>query len=143
MSTFNETITLTNAGDMTATKRGFIPQAEVRSLTVDACVDTGSWFLVINEETRAALGLEITGAGTVTLADGSTGEYPITEEVEFRWKDRKQIMGAMVIPDADEVLFGALCMEALDVMADPVDERLIGRHSDKAIYKVKRTGIRR
>jgi hypothetical protein len=31
-------------------------------------------------------------------------------------------MGAMVIPNADEVLFGALCMEALDLIADPVDE---------------------
>jgi hypothetical protein len=39
--------------------------------------------------------------------------------------------------DADEVLFGALCMEALDLMADPVDECLKGRHGDKALYKVK------
>jgi predicted aspartyl protease len=100
-------------------------------------VDTGSWFLVINEKIRAALGLKITDTSTATLADGSTKEYPITEPVEFRWKDRKQAMGAMVIPDADEVLFGALCMEALDLMADPVDECLKGRHGDKAIYKVK------
>jgi hypothetical protein len=46
-------------------------------------------------------------------------------------------MGAMMIPDADEVLFGALCMEALDLMPDPVDECLKGRHGDKAIYRVK------
>jgi hypothetical protein len=137
MSTFNETITLTNVVDKGLAKRGIIPQSEVRSLTVDACVDTGSWFLVLNEETRAALGLEIIGAETATLADGSTEEYPITEGVEFRWKDRKQIMGAMVIPEADEVLFGALCMEALDVMADPVCECLVGRHGDKALYKLK------
>ncbi|MDR2518549.1 MAG: hypothetical protein LBD13_03950, partial [Spirochaetaceae bacterium] len=61
----------------------------------------------------------------------------VTEPVEFSWKDRNQVMGAMVIPDADEVVFGALCMEALDLMADPVDERLKGRHGDKAVYKVK------
>ncbi|MDR1324919.1 MAG: hypothetical protein LBK00_02660 [Treponema sp.] len=143
MSTFNETITLTNTGDMSAAKRGFMPQSEVRSLTIDACVDTGSWFLVINEETRAALGLEITGVETATLADGTTEEYSTTEPVEFRWKDRKKAMNALLIPDADEVLFGALCMEALDVMADPIEERLVGRHGDKAIYKVKRAGIRR
>jgi hypothetical protein len=45
--------------------------------------------------------------------------------------------GAMVIPDADEALFGALCMKALDVMPDPIDECLKGRHGDKAVYKVK------
>ena len=137
MSTFNETITLTNARDAINAKTGLIPPSKVRSLTLDACVDTGSWFLVLNEETRAALGLELTGTASATLADGSIGKYPLTEPVEFCWKDRKQAMGAMVIPDADEVLFGALCMEALDVMADPVDECLKGRHGDKALYKVK------
>jgi hypothetical protein len=137
MSTFSETFTLTNARDSINAKTGLIPKSEIHSITLDACVDTGSWFLVLNEETRAALGLEITGAEKATLADGSTEEYPITEPVEFRWKDRKQTMGAMVIPHCDEVLFGALCMEALDLMADPVGERLVGRHGDKALYKVK------
>jgi predicted aspartyl protease len=137
MSTFNETITLTNARDAGYADDGFIPLSKVRSLTVDACVDTGSWFLVINEKTRAALGLKTSGTDTATLADGSTVEYPVTEPVEFRWKDRKKSMNALLIPDADEVLFGALCMEALDLIADPVDECLKGRHGDKALYKVK------
>jgi predicted aspartyl protease len=136
MSTFNETITLTNARDAGYADDGFIPLSKVRSLTVDACVDTGSWFLVLNEETRAALGLKITDTTTATLADGSTKEYALTEPVEFRWKDRRQSMGALVIPEAGAVLFGALCMEALDVMADPVDECLKGRHGDKALYQV-------
>jgi predicted aspartyl protease len=140
MSTFNEAITLTNARDTINAKTGIIPPSKIHSLTVDACVDTGSWFLVLNEETRTALGLEIIGAASATLADGSTREYSVTEGVEFRWKDRKQLMGALLVPDADEVLFGALCMEALDVMADPVEERLVGRHGDQAMYKLKRAG---
>jgi predicted aspartyl protease len=137
MSTFSETITLTNAGDLSVASRGLMPASKVRSLTVNACVDTGSWFLVVNEETRASLGLELTGTDTATLADGSVKEYPITEPVEFRWKDRRKSMNALLIPDADEVLFGALCMEALDLMADPVNECLKGCHGDKALYKVK------
>ena len=135
MSTFNEIITLSNVKDEARVEAGIMK--EVRTVTVDACVDTGSWFLVLNEETCAALGLKTTGTDTATLADGSTVEYPVTEPVEFRWKDRKKSMNALLIPDADEVLFGALCMEALDVIADPVDECLRGRHGDKAIYKVK------
>jgi predicted aspartyl protease len=137
MSTFKETIILTNARDAGNAKTGLIPPSKVRSLTVDACVDTGSWFLVLNEKTREALGLEITDTDTATLADGSVKKYPVTEPVEFRWKNRKKGMNALVIPDADEVLFGALCMEALDLMADPVDECLKGRHGDTALYKVK------
>ena len=137
MSTFTEAITLTNVRDAGNADDGLIPPSKVRRLTVDACVDTGSWFLVVNEEIRAALGLQITDTDTATLADGSVKEYPVTEPVEFRWKDRKKSMNALLIPDADEVLFGALCMEALDVMPDPVDECLKGRHGDKALYKVK------
>jgi hypothetical protein len=137
MSTFNETITLTNAGDLSAASRGFIPQTEVRSLTVDACVDTGSWFLVINEEVRAALGLALDGTVFSELADGTTEEYAMTEPVTFRWKDRKFTLSAELIPTASEVLFGAVPMESLDVVADPVGERLIGRHGDRAVYKLK------
>ena len=98
-------------------------------------MDTGAWFLVINEEIRAALGLKVTGTKSAELADGGVREYPMTEGVEFRWEDRKHIMSAMVIPESNEVLFGALCMGALDLIADPVDECLRGRHGDKAIYK--------
>jgi predicted aspartyl protease len=136
MSTFSETITLTNARDRINARTGLIPQSKVRTQTVKACVDTGSWFLVLNEETRAALGLKLTGIDTATLADGTIREFPVTEPVEFQWKDRKKSMEALVLPDAKQVLFGALCMEALDVMADPVGECLVGRHGDKAMYQV-------
>jgi hypothetical protein len=136
MSTFSETITPTNAGDLSAARTRLIPRSKVRSLTVN-CVDTGSWFLVINEQTRAALGLAVTGTGTATLAGDTIEKYPVTEPVEFRWKDRKKSMEALLIPDADDVLFGALCMEALDLMADPAGECLVGRHGDQALYKVK------
>ena len=137
MSTFSETITLTNPRDTINAKTRLISESKVRSIKVDAIVDTGSWFLVINEKIRAALGLEIIGTDTATLANGSVEEYPVTEPVEFCWNNRKKSMNALLVSAADEVLFGALCMEALDVMADPVDECLKGRHGDKAIYKLK------
>ena len=137
MSTFNETIILSNVRDVGNAMVGLIPQSEVRAVTVQACVDTGSWFLVINEKIRAALGLEIIGTDGATLANGASVEYPVTEPVNFRWKNREKAMNALLIPEADEVLFGALCMEALDLMADPVDECLRGRHGENALYKLK------
>ena len=137
MSVFNEKITLTNARDTGNAKTGLIASAEVRSVTVEACVDTGSWFLVINEKIRAALGLETVGSQKATLANGASEAYPVTEPVNFRWKNREMGMNALFIPEADEVLFGALCMEALDLIADPIDECLKGRHGETALYKLK------
>jgi predicted aspartyl protease len=137
VSTFNETITLTNAGDIAKARGGFIPQAEIRSITLEACVDTAARTLVINEETRAALGLELESSVFSTLADGTTQEYAMTEGVKLRWKNREHVLPACVVPTAGDILLGALPMEALDVYADPVDECLKGRHGDKQIYPLK------
>ena len=134
MSTFFETITLTNAGDLINASRGFMPESEIRSITVDACVDTGAWNLVINEDVRARLGLKLISSRVSTLADGTSAEYAITEPVNFRWKDRDFTMSAQVVPTAREILFGALPMETLDIMADPVAECLVGRHGDKPLH---------
>ncbi|MDR2510647.1 MAG: hypothetical protein LBC77_08405 [Spirochaetaceae bacterium] len=137
MSTFSETITLKNKREAGNAKVGFIPESDVHSMTVSAFVDTGSWYLVINEEVRAALGLELDGVASVELADGTVKEFPITEPVEYRWKDRKSSIGAMLIPESSDVIFGAICMEALDLIVDPVDECLHGKHGDKTLHKLK------
>ena len=135
MNTFNETITLTNVKDEARVEAGIMK--EVRTVTVEACVDTGAWNLVINEDIRARLGLGLTGSRISTLADGSSKEYAMTEPVNFRWKDREFTLSAQLIPTADEILFGALCMEALDLMPDPVSECLRGRHGDKPLHRLK------
>jgi hypothetical protein len=134
MSIFSEKITLANPVDVGMAQRGLIKEADVRRLTVDAFVDTCAWTLVINEETRAKLGLDIKGPIGSTLADGSTNVYQQTEGVDIQWKDRITTQPAVVVPKASAVLLGALPLEALDLMADPVNERLVGVHGDKAMY---------
>jgi hypothetical protein len=137
MSIFSEEITLANPRDAGNARHGIIKESEVRRLTVKALVDTCAWTLVINEETRAKLGLDINGSIGATLADGSTSSYQQTEGVRIQWKDRITTQPALVVPNADAVLLGALPLEALDLMADPVNERLVGVHGDKAVYMLK------
>ncbi|MDR2510417.1 MAG: aspartyl protease family protein [Spirochaetaceae bacterium] len=134
MSVFFETITLSNIKDEVRVEAGLLK--EVRSVTLDACVDTGAWTLVINEKVRAQLGLEIKNSMFSTLADGSGKKYDMTEAVNFRWQDREYALPALLIPEAKDILFGALPMESLDVMADTVEERLKGRHGDQRIHRV-------
>ena len=136
MSTFNETITLINVRDLGNAAEGLILDSDVRVVTVEACVDTGAWTLVINEKIRAALGLQIDGSIFSTMADGSGKKYGMTEPVKFCWKNREYALPALVIPEAREVLFGALPMESLDVIADPVEECLKGRHGDQRVHRL-------
>jgi predicted aspartyl protease len=135
MSTFKEEITLANAGDKVRLECGVLK--EVRTLTVAAMPDTGAWTLVINEETRQKLGLAVEGSILSTLADGSTTQYSQTEAVKIQWKNRSTTQQALLVPAADDILLGALPLEAMDLMVDPVNECLTGVHGDQPLHKLK------
>jgi predicted aspartyl protease len=132
MSIFREEITLSNVVDQVRVECGVLK--EVRSLTIKALPDTGSWTLVINEATRQQLGLAIKGSIKATLADGSVCIYRQTEAVEIQWHDRSTTKQALLVPNARDILLGALHLEALDLMVDPVNERLVGVHGDQPLY---------
>ena len=103
--------------------------------------DTGAWTLVINEDVREKLGLTIQGSSISTLADGKTSNYPITESVKIQWKDRNIELPAVVVAEAKEVLLGAMPLEGMDLIVDPVHKRLAGAHGDQplhVLYAIKR-----
>ena len=134
MGTFLEEITLENMMDKGLAKRGHIKDTEVRTIKVEAIPDTGAWTLVINEEVREKLGLDIEDKVNSTLADGTATQYPLTEPVTIQWKNRSATLPAVVIADAKKVLLGALPLEAMDLIVDPVRHTLAGAHGDQAVY---------
>jgi clan AA aspartic protease len=134
MGCFMEEITLENVIDRGLANRGYIKETEVRTVTVQAMPDTGAWTLVINEEIRQKLGLGIKGSSESTLADGKTSTFPITESVEIRWKDRSIALPAVVVPEAQDVLLGALPLEGMDLIVDPVRKQLAGAHGDQPLH---------
>ena len=130
-------ITLVNIGDQEVANRGYMPQDQVRRLTVNAVVDTGVWTLVINEATREKLGLQITGTDPGTLADGTNGKYDLAGPLKIHWKDRAAVCEAVVLPHAKEVLLGAIPLEAMDLTVHPRTEEVAGAHGDTVRYVVK------
>lgn len=137
MSTFYTEISLENVRDRGIAKGGYIPADEVRAITLKAMPDTGAWLLVINEETRQKLGLDIEGSMGASLADGSKRRYNLTEAVKICWQNRSTIQQAILVPDADDILLGALPLEAMDLMVDTVNETLVGVHGDEPLQKLK------
>jgi clan AA aspartic protease len=109
----------------------------IRETTVRALVDTGAWTLVINEALRAKLGLRIAETKTGTLADGKTTEYHMAGPVEIYWKNRRALCEAIVLPQADDILLGAIPLETMDLMIHPLKEEVVGVHGDEIIHKVK------
>jgi clan AA aspartic protease len=130
MSLVHTDITLKNAYDRALVQNGL--RQDVRQLKVTALVDTGASDLVISEGLRAQLGLKVDKKTPVTLADGSQEMRDVTEPVEIHWKDRSAISWAMVLPDADEVLLGALPLESMDLIVHPKTAEVVGAHGDTA-----------
>lgn len=74
----HEEITLKNALDVGNAQDGFITEEKVRETTVRALVDTGAITLVINEEMRQKLGLQVQGEREATLGNNTKAVCKIT-----------------------------------------------------------------
>jgi len=130
-------IILKNAGDVGNVRRGYIKEPEVREITVTAMVDTGAATLVINEAIRQQLGLAVEDTYTAELADGSVQTYHYTEPVQIQWRNRRASCQAVVVPNANDVLLGAIPLEAMDLIINPLKQELTGAHGDEIIYMLK------
>jgi clan AA aspartic protease len=137
MSIVHTEITLKNAVDVSNVSTGIIKDRQIRQTTVQALVDTGAWTLVINEAIRDKLGLEIIGTDSGTLADGTKESFNVAGPLEIIWKDRRTICVALVLPNSDEVLLGAIPLEALDLTINPRKEEVTGAHGDQPLHSVK------
>ncbi|MDR0645263.1 MAG: hypothetical protein LBG05_10260, partial [Treponema sp.] len=72
-----------------------------------------------------------------TLAGGVKVFSQITEPVRIYWKDRRAACEAVVLPSEEDVLLGALPLEAMDLMVHPQRQEVIGAHGDKIRNVVK------
>jgi clan AA aspartic protease len=118
-------IILTNSDDIALMKRNFINKEEVRSIEITAMVDSGAYMLAINETIKEQLGLFVTDKQSAQLADGQVITLEVVGPVEVRFDNRRTICEAVVLPGDNEVLLGAIPMEAMDVLIHPREQKLI------------------
>ncbi len=97
-------------------------RAPTLAVLIDAVADTGSVHLCIPQHVCDRLRLEKLEDREVTLADGSTRLVPYVGPVEIRFKNRSGFTGALVM--GDQVLFGAIPMEDMDLVVIPKTREL-------------------
>ncbi|MDR0316006.1 MAG: retroviral-like aspartic protease family protein [Treponema sp.] len=136
MGTVFVDITLTNACDASTQAKGLLKEQDVHTATVRAIVDTGALSLVIDEKTRQKLDLNIQGEKSARLANGQRVSCKVTEPVEVHWKDRQTACQAVVIPGAETILLGAIPLEGMDLMVNPVTRELVGIHGDEVEFMI-------
>jgi len=93
-------------------------------LTTTALVDTGAIMLAINENIATQLNLHEVEITEAQMADGSIREIRVVGPVEVRFKTRRTVVNALVLPGDCEVLLGAIPIEGMDVIVDPVKQEM-------------------
>jgi len=132
-------ITLQNSVDAILAQQGDIPSENVRQIKVNAMVDSGAMTLTFNEEIAKQLGLRTQKRQEVVLADGSLRRCDYVGPVIIHFENRIACCLALVLPGADEVLLGVIPLEEMDVIIDPMTQKL-AVHPDRphmAQMKVK------
>lgn len=126
-------ITLKNVFDLARAEDGSIPEQDIRTTTITAVVDTGASTLVINEELCRKLGLAVKETREVSLADSKKTTVKVVDPVEVHWKNRHMMCQPLVASDSGKILLGAIPLEAMDLIVDPLHQELIGAHGDKEV----------
>ena len=54
----------------------------------------------------------------------------------INWEDRFTPMPALVIKDAQDFLLGVLPLEGMDLIVDTVNQKLVGAHGKKTVYRI-------
>jgi clan AA aspartic protease len=117
-------IKLQNSGDLRLAREGFLPAERVRSLELDALVDTGATDLVLPADVVASLGLPEIDRREIRLADGSTRVVSKVSELRIEILGRRMGSDAYVMPAGSTPLIGQIQLEDLDLVVDPRSREL-------------------
>jgi predicted aspartyl protease len=121
-------VKLTNATDEENARNGLIDFLAVRTMIVQAVVDTGSVRCVLPIQVVEKLGLGIRGHRAARYADDRTESVAVTAPLIFECMDRDTVEEALVL--GTEVLIGQTVLEKLDLLADFAGRRLLP-HPDR------------
>ena len=133
-------IELLNGGDVEMQRRNYLAKDEIRQIEVNMLVDSGALMLVINEEIRQALGLSIIDHRPSQLADGTRLELPVAGSIMVRFEGRFCTTNALVLPDDNEPLLGAIPLEEMDLWVNPARGVLTPIHPEGPVMTLK--GVR-
>jgi clan AA aspartic protease len=132
-------VQLINRDDMALAKKFIIGEEEVKRMSVNMLVDSGSYMLAINESIQSQMQFPVAEKRKFELTNGHIAEYDVVASVELRFKNRRTNCNAIVLPGNSEPLLGAIPMEDMDVLLHPLSQELIvnPEHPFFAVLKLK------
>lgn len=121
------TVKLTNAFDKLAFEEGTKTENAIRTYTMDMLADTGSVLLALPQDVVEHLGLKERSRMTFVLADDRRQTMPIAGPVFVEILGREMVTDCVVLAPASPPLLGLIILERLDLIPDPLNQRLTVR----------------
>lgn len=137
MGRFNVDIELVNNQDLMAVKLGVLEPDKVRRMTISGLVDSGAARLVLPKSVVKELGLPMKDEKVkVRYADGRRATRAEADEARLFLLGRNGVFSAVVEPNRDTALIGAIVLEDLDLLIDPAKARLYPRDPDFVVNEI-------
>ena len=127
MGRFSVDIELANNKDLMLAEAGHLPLDQVRRVKVRGVVDTAATRLVLPKSAAKALGVRPMGKITARYADGRKAVRQLVDGVHLELLGRSSVFKAAVEPRRETALIGAIVLEDLDFLVDPMRQRLYPR----------------
>jgi predicted aspartyl protease len=137
MGRFSVDVELTNHKDLFRAEAGLITPEQVRRARVRGVVASGATRLVIPASLVQLLGLETSGSAKVRYADGRTAERAIAKDIHLSYGGRESVFNAIVEPERQSVLIGAIVLEDLDFLVDCTSQRLTPRDPKQIVSEAE------
>jgi clan AA aspartic protease len=112
-------IKITNNTDRDNAIERRILEGEVRSVVIEALVDTGATQLALPEDIVRRLGVPYAGIRRARDARGITVELPWVGGLRIEILGREMTCDALVLPVGATALIGQIPLEGLDLVVDP------------------------
>lgn len=142
MGSVHAAIELITHADQIRVDDGRLAPGAVRRTTVEVLADSGATVLVIPESLRQELGLATIGRRVEGVADGSVLECDLVGPVEIRFGDRNTVGNAVSMPNATQILLGQVQMEEMDLVIDPLAQKLIPNPASPDRARLMAVGVR-
>ena len=123
-------VKLTSVEDQGQAQGGFIPNSEVRSVEVDAMMDSGSVRTVVSRDVARRLGLRHMFDHRVVLADGTTKAVPVYSPILIEVHGCTQVELPAI--GGEETLLGQTVFEQTGLLIDCKNQTLAPPPADWA-----------
>ena len=130
-------VKLSNGMDLAMFRRGLIPREEVRSVKVEAIVDTGAVRSCLPIDLMEKLGLQVVRHINAQMANDQTQSVAVTEGVDMEILDRLVTEAFLVL--GSEVLIGQTALEATDLLVACNRQQVIPNpaHPNSAVIRIR------